>query len=398
MKFNEAIIGTNIKSAINIFKSKAKNNSIAQIIVANESNIINRPFNILIFKSLQSPVKAAIQHFLIKILKQKAAHLLIATSIEDYRQLSIFDKFFIKINNWLFTHQIETSKHTDQPNLYKLTYKSYKFSNNRLINSIINTGNNENFKVFHSYKNYKIENKNSLVIDYNTIIKADKIKEYSSSVDKKKNVFWFAYPNDELNLDKTIVINTNKEFTTTIMPWFDCIYVEFSGKNIAINNISKAIQLINNQDINIKFSSQKVLEYGSASMLLPNYNYLLYLSRVKNKLLGSNFDFKYNYWQIMEFCDIKYDEAKAILKSSQVFKKLFYKYGTEIDKIIYQAYEFWNELRDIDKTWIKAEIWYLIKHENCLSSYEYINRHTEEWLNTNNLDIEFIDKCFDELK
>ncbi len=396
MKFDKIIIGKNIKAAIQILKYKDKGEKIACVNAEKETSVKEQPFKVLSFIPLYKLFTALRQNSLIKIFKQKAAHLLISTSIEEYRYLSKIDKFFIKINNLLFTHQIAISEQAGKDNYYKLTYKSYKFSTNRLTNSIINSKKSNIYTVLNSNdNNFTYKSVNTITLNQNQEISANKIIDCTNSNSKNLvNVFWFSYPNDEINLDKTIIVNIEKDNSIKIIPWFDYIYVEFTSKDAEVTKADNIIQIIDKQDINIDFNKNKILSSGFASFMPIDYKPLFYLSKRKENLLGSNFKFEYNPWKIMEFCDIKYDESKAILKSSQVFKKLFYKYGTEIDKIIYWAYEYWNELKDIEKTWLKAEIKYLIDEEYCTSTTDYVNNHTEEWLNPNQSDTEFIDSCF----
>ncbi len=395
MKFDKIIIGKNIKAAIQILKSKDKGEKIACIKAEKEENVRVQAFKVLSFTPLYKLFTALRQNRLVKILKQKAAHLLVSTSIEEYRCLSKFDIFFIKLNNLLFTHQIAVSEQADKTNYYKLSYKSYKFSTNRLIYSIIKSGKSDDYQTFKSENDFTYKSEKTISLRQNQEISANKIIDCTNSnYQNPLNVFWFSYPNDEINLDKTIIVNIDKDNSINIIAWFDYIYVEFISKYEEVTQTDALLQIIYKQSININFHKNKILSSGFASFMPVDNKPLFYLSKRKENLSGSNFKFEYNPWKIMEFCDIKYDESKAILKSAQFFKKLFYKYGTEIDKIIYWAYEYWNELKDSEKVWLKAEVKYLIEEEYCSSTADYINNRTEEWLNPNQLNSEFIDSCF----
>ena len=112
---------------------------------------------------------------------------------------------------------------------------------------------------------------------------------------------------------------------------------------------------------------------------------------------GSDFKFLYHPLRIMEYCDEKYDEAKHVLQNPQYFKKLFYRYGTEVEKITYQAYEFWNQTKNIKKTWLMAEIWYVVNYEQCTSVEAFFYRHTEEWMNGESSNNELVKSVFEEL-
>lgn len=394
MKFDKIIIGRSIKTAIQVLKSKERNEKIAHIF--SYENRIGEPFKIFNFIPLYKPFSVFQQNSIIKILKQKASHLLISTQIEEYRKISKTDRFFIKLNNLFFIHQISIDEKCINNNYCKLSYKSYKFSTNRLINSIIKSASNEKYTSFKSLKSYTKKSANTLLINNDTEISANKIIKCNRFESKKnaKHIFWFSCSNKEFNLDKSIIINTQNNIIIKIIPWFDYIYVEFTSKNKLSNSIEQCIKIIEEYNINVNIKKEHVLASGFGLLVSDNHKYLSYLGKRKDALLGSNFDFEYNPWQIMEFCDIKYDEAKAILKSSQAFKKLFYKYGTDTEEITYLAYDFWNEFKNADKAWLKAEIHYLANTEQCENPADYINIHTDEWLNAQNLDIEFIENCF----
>lgn len=382
-EFDILIIGRNIKSSIQL-KKEADNKKRVAYINDTDKNLKAEYIKVFTYKSLIDPFAAITQNKIIKVLKRKAAHLMLTTIIEEYKRLSFFDKIMIKLNNLLFKHQITVSKCLNNKKSYKLTYKSYKFSINRCINSII-----------------KSTNKNTYTqIDNSTTIEAKKTFDYNKKTHNNSivNTLWFSYSNDNIELDKTIIVHTENNKILSIIPWFNYIYFALSSKNETKQTKEEVMQIINNQNIKLNIDRAKILNIQSHKIATQKYSSLLYLNKIKGKLIGSDFEFTYNPWLMMEYADTKYDEAKLIQKSSQYFKKLFYKYGTEIDKITYQAYEYWNELKDIEKTWLKAEIWYLREYENCKSYEEYLHRHTEEWLNHNNINEEFTKQCFSNLK
>ncbi len=94
------------------------------------------------------------------------------------------------------------------------------------------------------------------------------------------------------------------------------------------------------------------------------------------KLSGGEFDFKYSLVKLMEYADNKYDEVKELGISVQDFKKLFYRYGKNIDHIINKAFEFYNDRNDKKLLWVKAEVWYQINYECILSISDYFIRRT----------------------
>ncbi len=89
------------------------------------------------------------------------------------------------------------------------------------------------------------------------------------------------------------------------------------------------------------------------------------------KLSGGEFDFDYSIIKLVEYADNKYDEAKQLGISVADFKKLFYRYGKNIDLVTNKAYEYYNENKDFHLSWLKAEVWYTVNYEavTCLSDF-----------------------------
>ncbi len=99
--------------------------------------------------------------------------------------------------------------------------------------------------------------------------------------------------------------------------------------------------------------------------------------KTKNiRLSGGEFDFDYSPEKLMDYADSKYDEAKQTGISAEDFKVLFYRYGTNIDKVTNLAYEFFNQDKDTAKAWLKAELRYSIEHEMAYTLTDFFMRRT----------------------
>ncbi len=96
----------------------------------------------------------------------------------------------------------------------------------------------------------------------------------------------------------------------------------------------------------------------------------------KIKLAGGEFLFDYSLIKLIEYADSKYDEAKSLGISIADFKKLFYRYGTNIDRITNKAFDFYNETKNIKLSWIKAEVWYCVNYESVTSLTDFFIRRT----------------------
>lgn len=94
------------------------------------------------------------------------------------------------------------------------------------------------------------------------------------------------------------------------------------------------------------------------------------------KLSGGEFDFDYSLIELVEYADKKYDEAKQTGINVEEFKKVFYRFGKNIDLITNKAYEFYNEEKDVIKAWTKAQVWYTVNYEAATSLSDYFIRRT----------------------
>jgi len=94
------------------------------------------------------------------------------------------------------------------------------------------------------------------------------------------------------------------------------------------------------------------------------------------RLSGGEFPFYPDKQRLTEFADMKFDEAKQTGISVKDFNILFYRYGMNIDFITNKAYDFYNELKDTKKAWLKAELWYCINHESTTSLADFFIRRT----------------------
>jgi glycerol-3-phosphate dehydrogenase len=94
------------------------------------------------------------------------------------------------------------------------------------------------------------------------------------------------------------------------------------------------------------------------------------------RLSGGNFPFYPEISKLIEFADMKFDEAKQTGISAEQFKVLFYRYGTNIDRITNKAFEFYNETKQTQLAWLKAEIWYSIHYESACNLADFFIRRT----------------------
>ncbi len=97
----------------------------------------------------------------------------------------------------------------------------------------------------------------------------------------------------------------------------------------------------------------------------------------KIKISGSKWIQPPDLVKLVETADHKFDEAKQTGISPDEFKKLFYRYGTNIDIITEKAYEFLSEYKNPEQLWLKAEIWYSINYEMTSTIADFCIYRTE---------------------
>ncbi len=97
----------------------------------------------------------------------------------------------------------------------------------------------------------------------------------------------------------------------------------------------------------------------------------------KIRLSGSNWKNPPALHQLVEIADNKFDEAKQTGISAIEFKKLFYRYGTNIDIITEKAYEYLSLLKNHELIWLKAELWYAVNFEMVTNLSDFCAYRTE---------------------
>ncbi len=90
------------------------------------------------------------------------------------------------------------------------------------------------------------------------------------------------------------------------------------------------------------------------------------------RLSGGRFNFEPDTMLMIEQCDYKYDEAKQTGIEPEDFKRLFYRYGSNIDIITEKAYELMTPKKHWTDFWLEAEIWYTIFYEHTLFASDFM--------------------------
>ena len=94
------------------------------------------------------------------------------------------------------------------------------------------------------------------------------------------------------------------------------------------------------------------------------------------RLSGGEFPFYPNMSNLINYADQKYDEIKQTGISINDFKRLFYRYGMNIDKVSEKAFDFYSETRDTKFSWLKAELHYCAENESIATLSDFFIRRT----------------------
>ncbi len=94
------------------------------------------------------------------------------------------------------------------------------------------------------------------------------------------------------------------------------------------------------------------------------------------RLSGGEFPFYPDTAGLIDYADRKYDEVKHTGISVNEFKRLFYRYGMNIDKISEKAFDYYIETRDTKKSWLKAELYYSVNYESVATLSDFFIRRT----------------------
>ncbi|HAN77276.1 MAG TPA: glycerol-3-phosphate dehydrogenase [Bacteroidales bacterium] len=126
-----------------------------------------------------------------------------------------------------------------------------------------------------------------------------------------------------------------------------------------------------------RLMAKKIIDLIGKNMLATTKRNIGKCKTLKQKLSGGNFNKKGNYTDMVEFADAAYDEAKHVTIKPAEFKRLVYRYGSNISKITEHAYELFNETGNSEMSWLLSELHYTLNHEMVLTADDFLIRRTE---------------------
>jgi glycerol-3-phosphate dehydrogenase len=126
-----------------------------------------------------------------------------------------------------------------------------------------------------------------------------------------------------------------------------------------------------------KLTGYRLMAKKVVDNILKKENNFLKCHTDKIKISGSKWKQSPELVKLVETADYKFDEAKQTGILAEDFKKLFYRYGTNIDIVTEKAYELLSVYKNPHLLWLKAEIWYSINYEMTSTIADFCIYRTE---------------------
>ncbi len=309
------------------------------------------------------------------------------------------------------------------------TNERFKINYSRLCVDTLKTAENKAVDIF-TYANIKTISNKKIILKSGDEINAKLIinTDYNFINDDLKHKVqineWqlFNLPKIALNINNPIKIKD--EINIDIIPYFSEIFIK-SDKNITISSIIKKIKNTIGVEVNKKIIiDERVVKNYSSNIIFDSNNninifesnYNLFKEKIKailtevSKILSIN-KLEYNTFNIYGSFKIQAEKYKFIRMveegylqvqetgiSPNEYTVLFYRYGSDLEKITEKAYNFYNDRKTRKNAWLYAELWYSVDYEFVKTAEDFIRRRTNFGL-INQLDeekkeiiITFIDK------
>ena len=458
--YDLVVIGEGLQAALLVLHAADKGLTTV-LISENDSaeNSNDAPFQMIkpIFDHRIFKIKSRKQ--LINSLKKSFTHLFIPSKTDNFQLLPIAKQLGLIIHKYFFHLKVEIKNSANHGSFPHFSLQMHKFSNARMTISLLNeavkkgaklqsfsqiktieTFDNQKYQIqcMDKINNHEIYLTAKSIVSFN--LKLPNIKIDGNKLDYKTiETIYFTYPASKIKLEKNRIIRTkNKELVLLI--WFDRVYIEFSNSKAIKISLDDVLIFIEKHFNDIQLDKSEIQAFGSYKKITEadnqnkvqlvylnnnkqiEFNYkpvsqwFNYSNRICNEIIKSNnkgnkgkspiglilfpgndLPKSDHPLRMLEFADEKYDQAKQILKSSVYFKKLFYRYGSEIDLITNKAYENWNINKNSRQAWLKAEVWYAIEHEFCRNYKDFIRNRTEEWMDDTQNNIHEIEQIFNDL-
>ncbi len=150
---------------------------------------------------------------------------------------------------------------------------------------------------------------------------------------------------------------------------------ELSRKDEIFISPSGLISIAGGKLTGYRLMAKKIVDNIFADLQKNNKSDFVACKTKNLKLAGGEFDFDVRSFKIIELAEQKFYDAQQLNLSLKDSDKLFYRYGTNYDKIIEKAYVLRTE-GNTEHIWLKAELWYCINFEMINNLSDFFIRRT----------------------
>jgi glycerol-3-phosphate dehydrogenase len=151
---------------------------------------------------------------------------------------------------------------------------------------------------------------------------------------------------------------------------------ELSRKDEIFHSKSGLISIAGGKLTGYRIMAKNVVKIIAKRLSVNEQREFLKCQTKNMRLSGGEFPFYPDMSNLIEFADRKYDEVKQTGISIIHFKRLFYRYGMNIDKVSEKAFDFYTETRNTELSWLKAELYYTVNYESIATLSDFFIRRT----------------------
>jgi hypothetical protein len=186
--------------------------------------------------------------------------------------------------------------------------------------------------------------------------------------------------------------DVKSDFVTKVLHELSSLFVD--GISFNEDDIISTQILSVNTNSNLKDELSNLESYCKLHLNVSGSEFVDRLHRFS--IIDSHFEGRMEIQELIEFADFKFDEAKQTGIHPISFKNVFYRFGSETERLTELAYEWRSKYGPGEKLWQNVQLWYLYNHEMICSMDDYYARISSiNKTNSSNLSIDedVMNKC-----
>lgn len=302
-----------------------------------------------------------------------------------------------------------------------LLEKEFKINSNRLLISIIKSAFDAGICIL-NHAEYEKGEPNQLIIrdGLNLTKKSYSIRynthlHFEKKMDEEKSSITICIEKKDLNLKRSLKFyvegnlvrlirhqdyfllisdcdDVKSDFVTKVLHELSSLFVD--GISFNEDDIISTQILSVNTNSNLKDELSNLESYCKLHLNVSGSEFVDRLHRFS--IIDSHFEGRMEIQELIEFADFKFDEAKQTGIHPISFKNVFYRFGSETERLTELAYEWRSKYGPGEKLWQNVQLWYLYNHEMICSMDDYYARISSiNKTNSSNLSIDedVMNKC-----